>query len=200
MPIKKTIVTRKKVKVIGKRVFVDPLTGVKEEMQVVRIEERDANFHKIWLQHVIMSLDIIGNVKMKFAFWLLEHMTADNLIAMTYEQMARRSGYSYETIKRTMPLLVESDFLIRINKGAYQVNPNVIFKGHTDHRMNVLLQYHQQADENAAQKETDIAGKHPDDIDLPQNLKAKYEAGHGELSYLERCAAGLIEVDEDEEE
>ncbi|HDR8306450.1 TPA: replication/maintenance protein RepL, partial [Bacillus cereus] len=30
-------------------------------MNVINVEERDANFHKLWLGHIIQSLDLIGN-------------------------------------------------------------------------------------------------------------------------------------------
>jgi hypothetical protein len=135
------IKTRKKTKIVGKETYINKRTGKVEEMQVITIEERDANFHKIWLQHIVLSLDVIGNVKMKFVLWLLDQMSYDNLIPMTYEQMARRSGHSIETIKRTIPVLVKNDFLVRINQGVYQINPNVIFKGGASERMNVLIQY-----------------------------------------------------------
>ena len=150
MPIitKKMKTTRKKTKIVGKELYINNRTGAIEEMEVISIEERDANFHKIWLGHIIMSMDIIGNSKTKFVFWLIEQMTADNIIAMTYEQMAKDSGYSMETIKRTIPLLIQADFLIRINNGAYRVNPSVIFKGGKNERMNILLQYHKQAEDN----------------------------------------------------
>jgi len=151
--IKRTV-TRKKMKVFGTETYLNTQTGVLEEVQTIRIEDRDANFHKIWLHHLVMSLDIIGNTKMKFVFWLLDQMRADNLIPMTYEQMTKRSGYSYETIKRTMPLLIESGFLLRINQGVYQVNPDVIFKGGTENRFNILLQYRKQAEENDLTDET----------------------------------------------
>ena len=39
--------TRKKVKVIGTETYIKQSTGELEEMQVMRIEERDANFHKL---------------------------------------------------------------------------------------------------------------------------------------------------------
>ena len=43
--------TRKKVKVIGTETYIKQDTGEIAEMQVVKIEERDANFHKLWLGH-----------------------------------------------------------------------------------------------------------------------------------------------------
>ena len=53
----------KKVKFSGTQKFIKQDTGEIVEMNVTEIEERDANFHKVWLGHVIQSLDLIGNKK-----------------------------------------------------------------------------------------------------------------------------------------
>lgn len=143
--------TRKKVKIVGTETYINQTTGAISEMQVVSIEERDANFHKIWLEHIIHSMDIIGNQKIRFAFWLIDQMNSENQITMTLRQMAKESGMSLDTVRRTMQALTESGFLKRYNLGVYQVNPEVIFKGGKNSRLNVLLQYQNigQEDENA---------------------------------------------------
>ena len=48
---------------------------------------------------------------------------------------------STKTVSTTIKALVESNFLNKINSGAYRVNPDVLFKGGKDNRLNVLLQY-----------------------------------------------------------
>ena len=48
---------------------------------------------------------------------------------------------STKTVSTTIKALVESNFLNKINSGAYRVNPDVLFKGCKDNRLNVLLQY-----------------------------------------------------------
>ena len=53
--------TTKRVKVVGHVEYVNQATGEVEDFQVVRMEDRDFDFHKIWLGHVINSLDLIGN-------------------------------------------------------------------------------------------------------------------------------------------
>ena len=47
---------------------------------------------------------------------------------------------STKTVSTTIKALVESNFLNKINSGAYRVN-RVLFKGGKDNRLNVLLQY-----------------------------------------------------------
>ena len=133
--------TRKKVKVIGTETYINQETGEIREMQVMSIEERDANFHKIWLEHIIHSMDIIGNQKIRFAFWLLDQMNSENQITMTYRQMSDKSKVSLDTVNRTINALIDSDFLKRYNIGVYQVNPDVIFKGGKANRLNILFEY-----------------------------------------------------------
>lgn len=133
--------TRKKVKVIGTETYINQATGELEEMQVLSIEERDANFHKLWLEHILHTMDLIGNQKTKLAFWLLDSLDRENKITMTYRQIADKSGMSYQTVYRTMNSLIESDFLVKINGGAYRVNPSMLFKGGKSDRLNVLLKY-----------------------------------------------------------
>lgn len=83
--------TRKKVKIVGKQEYIDPKTGEAKEFQVIDIEERDANFHKFWMFNIIQSLDLIGNQKMKVAFWLMDNMNIQNQIVFTQRQMAEKN-------------------------------------------------------------------------------------------------------------
>ncbi|CEK35788.1 Firmicute plasmid replication protein (RepL) [[Clostridium] sordellii] len=144
--------TSKKVKVIGNQTYINRDTGEIEDFQVVNIEERDFNFHKIWLSHIINSLDLIGNQKTKLAFWILDNLDKENKLTMTYRQISEKSGISYQTVSRTMKSLIDSDFLQQINQGAYRVNPNVVFKGSRNGRLNVLYQYNT---DNQSKKETE---------------------------------------------
>ena len=133
--------TTKKVKVIGTRKYINQDSGEIDDFQVVKIEERDFNFHKIWLNHIINSLDLIGNEKTRLAFWIVDNLDKENKLTMTYRQISEKSGISYQTVSRTMKSLIESNFLQQINQGAYRINPNIIFKGTRSGRLNVLYQY-----------------------------------------------------------
>lgn len=139
--------TRKKVKVIGTESYINRATGEIQNMQVIQIEERDANFHKLWLEHILQTLDIIGNQKTKLAFWILDNLDRENKITMTYRQISEKSGMSYQTVYRTMNALLDSNFLVKINGGSYRVNPDVVFKGGKTDRLNVLLKYRDEKQE-----------------------------------------------------
>lgn len=144
--------TRKKVKVIGTQTYINQSTGEINEMQVIDIEERDANFHKLWLGHILNSIDLIGNQKTKLAFWILDNLNSENQLIMTQRQIADKSGISIQTVSRTLSALINSNFLKQQQSGVYLINPDVLFKGGKTARMNVLLKYHQEANET----QTDI--------------------------------------------
>ena len=89
---------------------------------------------------------------------------------MTQRQIADKSGISIQTVSRTLQSLIDSNFLQRINQGAYRVNPDVLFKGGKNARMNVLLQYRDgTAEENGSNDSAAVIEmqkkeeeKHPD--------------------------------------
>jgi DNA-binding transcriptional regulator YhcF (GntR family) len=133
--------TRKKTKFVGTRNLIDEITGEVIQVKEISIEERDANFHKIWLGHIIQALDMIGNQKIKILSFILDNLNRDNQLIMTQRKLSEKCGVSYQTVTITMKSLQNADFLIKINSGTYQVNPNAIFKGGTGERMRILFNY-----------------------------------------------------------
>lgn len=133
--------TQKKLKVVGTQQFVNVKTGEIEDFQVTSVEERDFNFHKVWMKNFINTLEIVGNQKSKLCFWIIDNLNRDNQLCMTYRQIAEKTHISLDTVRVTMKLLLEADFLRRVNQGCYVVNPDIIFKGSRTGRLNVLNTY-----------------------------------------------------------
>src|SRR5699024_4274069 len=121
--------------------FIDASTGEKETMQVTNIEERDANFHKIWLGHMLESLDMIGNQKIRVAMFIMENINKENELIMTYRVIAEKTNTSLQTVSETMKAIKIIKLISKIKNGYYMVNPLVIFKFGRKDRMNVLLRY-----------------------------------------------------------
>src|SRR5699024_3714056 len=119
--------TRKKVKFLGTKEFIDASTGEKETMQVTNIEERDANFHKISLGNMIESLDMIGIQKIRVAMFIMVNINKENELIMTYRVIAEKTNTSLQTVSETMKALQESNLLSKIRNGYYRVKPDVIF-------------------------------------------------------------------------
>lgn len=186
---KQTATTTKKVKVVGTKQYVDSLTGEVETMQVISIEARDFNFHKIWLKNILSTFDLIGNKKVKLAMWIIDHLDSENKLIGTQRVIADQAGCSLFTVNGTMKALQEANFLQKINSGAYRINPDIIFKGSKTDRMNVLLEYRKEASKGAASsketsatndnKNVDTPPKNPISINERQTDPDKQSAQHG---------------------
>lgn len=138
--------TTKKQKFVGYKILVDPETGETYPMQMNVMEDRDFNFHKVWLQHLVNSLDSISNQKLRLAFWIIDHLDRENQLIMTQRAIADATNMSTKTVNTTLKALCEAPegspaFLQRINSGAYRVNPEVIFKGSHSNRMGICYEY-----------------------------------------------------------
>lgn len=138
--------TTKKQKFVGYKILVDPETGETYPMQMNVMEDRDFNFHKVWLQHLVNSLDSISNQKLRLAFWIIDHLDKENQLIMTQRAIADATNMSTKTVNTTLKALCEAPegspaFLQRINSGAYRVNPEVIFKGSHSNRMGICYEY-----------------------------------------------------------
>lgn len=173
--------TRKKVKIIGTETYIRQSDGTIEDMQVISVEERDFNFHKIWLEHILTSIDIIGNQKTKLAFWIMNNLNRDNQLIMTQREIAKKTNMSTKTVNATIKALLESNFLQKTQLGVYRVNPEILFKGNTNNRMNVLLQYQEvraenekikQVVEKPTEKQLDLNEAQEDSQDIKTSSRA----------------------------
>lgn len=144
--------TVQKTKIIGTETYINPKTGELMDFQVIDIrEETDANFHKIWLSHILSAFDELGNQKLKVLTYLLENMNKENIIIGTQRALAEKIGVSYQTVSLTLKILREGDIIVMPQAGIIRFNPNVIFKGYHNRRMNVLYKY---SAERSAYEET----------------------------------------------
>lgn len=164
--------TSKKVKVVGQVEYLNTATGELETMNVTTVEDRDFNFTKVWLTDLLAKLGIISNSKTKFAYWFLDHLNKENMVTMTYRQLAKASGYSYETVSRTMQALIGANFVVKVNTGCYMVNPDVLFKGTRNARQNLLIQYNDTVKENKKNPETNLAEKQAELLRMQAMLKS----------------------------
>ncbi len=133
--------TSKKVKVIGQQQYINASTGEIETFNVTSIENRDFNFTKIWMRNFISTLDIVGNRKTKLCMWIVENIDHNNRLIGTMRDIAAKSNTSLETVRVTLKILLDADFLRREQNGVYMVNPDIVFKGTHNSRMNILNQY-----------------------------------------------------------
>src|SRR5699024_11451193 len=77
-------------------------------------------FHKIWLGHMLESLDMIGNQKIRVAMFIMENINKENELIMTYRVIAEKTNTSLQTVSETMKALQESNLLSKIRNGYYR--------------------------------------------------------------------------------
>lgn len=147
--------TRKKTKIVGQQTFINQKTGDLVDMNVIEVEERDANFHKLWLGHIIQTLDIIGNKKIKVVNYIMENINKENLFIGTQRAIADEIKVSLFTVQETMKALQQSNFLATVQSGVYRINPDVIFKGGKNNRLDILLRYQSEKSENKTEENED---------------------------------------------
>jgi DNA-binding transcriptional ArsR family regulator len=138
---KKPVPTAKKLKIEGKRTYVDRETGELVDCRVVRIADADANFEKLWLGHILEAIDEIGNAKMKVLMFLLSNRDKhNNSVITTNRKLAEATGISLDTVSRTLVALKKNKIITRTT-GVIFLNPDVVFKGGRQKRMNVMIRY-----------------------------------------------------------
>jgi|TARA_R100000908_G_C3751224_1_gene145829 hypothetical protein len=138
---KKTKTTSKKQVVVSQQEFINKETGELEKFNVVNQYDQDFNFEKLWLGHILDSLDIIGNKKIKVLNWLLANKNAQNQVIGTQRKIAKSAQVSLQVVSNTMSMLIQSNLIKKVQDGVYMLNPEIIFKGKNSQRMNVLLRY-----------------------------------------------------------
>lgn len=134
--------TSKKVKTIGKEQYINKSTGEVEEFNVISIQDKDFNFEKIWLSHLISSIDVLTNKKTKIALYILENkINSENIFFGTIRSIAKETKTSINTVKDTLKILRINNLISIAQQGVYRVNPDIIFKGSNQQRLNILQKY-----------------------------------------------------------
>jgi hypothetical protein len=139
MSSKKT--TKTKQLVVGKQQYINSETGLVEDFNVIKTEDTDFNFQKIWLAHLLEALDIVGNRKIKVLNWMLENKNSENQILGTQREIAQSVSVSVPVVNETIKMLMSVKALKKVRNGVYVLNPDIMFKGYNQKRMNLLLQY-----------------------------------------------------------
>jgi DNA-binding GntR family transcriptional regulator len=149
--------TTKKTKVIGTQEYLNTTTGELEEMQIIRMEDKDFDFEKIWLGQILSAIDEISNQKMRLLTHLLKiREKSNNTVIRTIRELEKETGVSKDTICRTLVVL-EKNKIIKRKPGVIFINPDVVFKGGHNNRMRIVFDYQKVAQEQKQEKpETNV--------------------------------------------
>lgn len=133
--------TKSKAVTVGKAEYINQETGMVETFNVITERDVDFNFQKIWLGHLLESLDIIGNKKIKVLNYLLKNKTSENLVIATQRSIAEGAGVSLPIVNETIQALKQINAIKSKQQGVLMLNPDIVFKGGNNKRMSILLKY-----------------------------------------------------------
>ena len=74
-------------------------------------------------------------------FLLEERIRGENLIVATIPEIAKKTKLSQSTVKRIIKKLIEANFITRVQKGVYRINPAVIWRGNEVRRQAILIKF-----------------------------------------------------------
>lgn len=154
----------------GSRKFADVETGEVIDVQTVYQESSDTNFEKIWLAHLLIGLEELGNKKIQILSYLFRNrIVSHNMVAKTLQEIATETGISYPTVSETIQIL-ERNKLITRKTGIIYLAPSMIFRGTHDNRMRILFEFRQ----IAAERNTPDQQEEPKQLQPePEQVKAK---------------------------
>lgn len=133
--------TSTKLTKVGKIDYINSETGELETFNVIEERDQDFNFQKIWLAHLLESLDIIGNKKIKVLNYLLKNKDSENRIIATQRAIAKNAEVSLPVVNETIKALIAINAVKQIQQGVLMLNPEIVFQGQHQKRMNILLKY-----------------------------------------------------------
>lgn len=141
--LKMSAKTSRKLKTVGTETYINISTGEVHEMNVVEIEDKDANFLKLWVSSILAAVDELSNQRLKVVFWLVEKAGKNrNIITKTTRELSDEIGVSKTTIVETLKILERHDILRR-KTGVIFMSPDVVYKGSRNGRLEVLTRYRQ---------------------------------------------------------
>lgn len=134
----------KKETTIKRRTLIDQETG--EELEATEIlqtnEMKDQDFDKLWAGHFAMITGVFGYAKMKVFSWLISNRDRrNNRIIATQQEIADGAGVGTATVTRAISDLIEVDAISMKLNGVYRLNPDLLFYGGPQKRMNILYRY-----------------------------------------------------------
>jgi len=137
------MIKTKKQKIIGTQNYINQDSGeIVECLVVEKNVENDFNFHKIWIEDLVSILEIVGSKKLKVVKWILNNFNdKDNTIFFTQQKLSKELNISYPILNETIKILMENNFMSRVQNGVYMLNPNIIVKGKSSKRSNLLVKY-----------------------------------------------------------
>ena len=122
--------TRLKRQIIGREEHMNTDTGEISVFNILGEEvESDTNFHKVWIKTLCKLLVDLGGSKNLILAYFLSKMDNKNSFIGTISKIAKETGVSEGTVKRTLQIMKANNHIKMLQGGTYHLNPDLIAKG-----------------------------------------------------------------------
>lgn len=112
-----------------------------EAIVLTEREERpgDAGFYKVWMSNLLVIANQCSATTLRTFIFLTNLSNSENKIIGTISQLAKKIKIHNKNIGRvslskSIQELIEVEAIVKINQGAYMINPNTFYRGYADKR------------------------------------------------------------------
>lgn len=127
--------------ITGREKWTNLETGEEADALTTLFKVQDVNFTKVWITHLLNTLEIIGNKKGKVVNYILDKLNySENILVTTQAEIADALKVSRKTVNETITLLEGAEFIKR-RTGALMINPDILAQGSTGKRQYLLMKF-----------------------------------------------------------
>lgn len=123
-----------------KTIVLDESTGEYKERTIYKLVEKDNNFLKVFIDCFDDMYDATTG-SFQTLFYLVRNADRKNYFKGSIKEISDATGIKLRSTKTAMLYLAKKNYIRKVKKTLYQLNPNKIFKGSHDIRVKALDEY-----------------------------------------------------------
>lgn len=135
---------RKRQVIIGEpETWINKATGEVLDVTPTTLVAGDTDFKKFWIANILAAVDAISNAKIRVLWYILGSIDPlTNSMVASFEEIARGSHTSFNTVSRTIKVL-RTHKVVHRRGLVLQLNPNVMMSGSSSKRRAMLIRFEQ---------------------------------------------------------
>ncbi len=103
-------------------------TGETEPIDVYEAKHQ-GTWERVYAKTLIDMLDLTGETKTQIIAYLLKHKDYKNVVIATIRKIADETKCSTRSVQRTLDVLVDNNFIRRLQNGVIMFSPHIMRTG-----------------------------------------------------------------------
>ena len=108
--------------------LINTKTGEIYEVDMLH-DPKTAKWQKVYAKNLADMLEITGNGQTMVIAYLIKKKDWSNKITATMRVISKDTGISLKTVSRTMKILQDSNYLLKVSNGVWRFSPHVMCNG-----------------------------------------------------------------------